>query len=202
MKIYFVRHGESEANLTGTFSNRDLEHHLTETGVQQARELALRLAPTRPSFLWSSPILRARQTADIISEEIGIAPQVTDALREYDVGIYEGTSDPRGWEEYNAVLFAWNAGDFQRRVGGGESLEDMIARLRALIGEVSALAAADECVVAVGHGGLFRCALPYLLSNVSPTWASASRIGACDWIIAENVSEVLRCIDWCGQPPS
>jgi probable phosphoglycerate mutase len=103
MRLYFVRHGESEANLLNEFSNRGLKHGLTEKGQQQAYALAQRLHAVPVVAIFSSPLLRARQTAEILAHELGVAYQVADALREFDCGILEGKSDPASWQAYGQL---------------------------------------------------------------------------------------------------
>ena len=66
MILYFARHGESEANITRTFSNRDLSHRLTEKGLQQARELGQVFGGRDVDELWCSPVPRAVETATIV----------------------------------------------------------------------------------------------------------------------------------------
>lgn len=111
MQIYFVRHGESVANLLNVFSNRDLPHSLTETGTEQVKILADKLQGTNWLAFYSSPILRARQSSDLIAQKLGINYEVTEALREYDVGVWEGTSDRAGWQQYKEVSEEWVAGN-------------------------------------------------------------------------------------------
>ena len=89
MRIYFARHGESYANTLGEMSARGLKHPLTPVGRQQALALAKRLRPSKINRIFSSPILRAIETSVLIANELGIEYEVTDALREYDVGILE-----------------------------------------------------------------------------------------------------------------
>src|SRR5215510_3422657 len=93
MKIYFARHGESEANLLHEFSNRGVKHGLTQKGRAQAAELAVELAAKPILRIYSSPLLRATQTAGILAEALGLEVEVTDALREYDCGVLEGRAD-------------------------------------------------------------------------------------------------------------
>lgn len=81
MKLYFARHGESEANLLHEFSNRGLKHGLTEEGRQQAATLAGKLEGISVAKLFSSPLLRAIQTAQILADEPGVPYEITDALR-------------------------------------------------------------------------------------------------------------------------
>lgn len=66
MKFYFVRHGESETNVHGIFSNRGYQHPLTKKGIQQAQELVRQLAGASINRIYTSPIMRAVQTAEIL----------------------------------------------------------------------------------------------------------------------------------------
>ena len=79
-KLYFVRHGESEANTLRIISNRESRFGLTALGRQQALTLAHSLSAVPISAIFTSPLLRARQTADILSRHLGRAYNVTDAL--------------------------------------------------------------------------------------------------------------------------
>jgi 2,3-bisphosphoglycerate-dependent phosphoglycerate mutase len=93
VKLHFVRHGQSEASLLNEFSNRGLKHGLTEKGKQQAYALAQSLQSVPVVAIFSSPLLRARQTTQILAYTRGMAYQVTDALREFGCGLLEGKSD-------------------------------------------------------------------------------------------------------------
>jgi broad specificity phosphatase PhoE len=72
MKITFVRHGESVANLLNKFSNRGLRHGLTERGRTQATALARQLGNLPVSRILSSPLLRAVQTAEILARDLNV----------------------------------------------------------------------------------------------------------------------------------
>ena len=82
MRLYFARHGESEANTTGVFSNRPPGHALTAAGREQAQGLADRLRAEGIAQIYSSPLLRAQQTAEILAATVGAPVEVPDALRE------------------------------------------------------------------------------------------------------------------------
>jgi broad specificity phosphatase PhoE len=90
MRLYFVRHGESESNDMHEISNRGIGHGLTVIGRAQAISLVERLGSTSLTMLYSSPLLRAVQTAEILSQGLEIPFETVDALREFDCGIIEG----------------------------------------------------------------------------------------------------------------
>src|SRR5438132_5365372 len=92
MRLYFVRHGESEANILRVISNRGYRYGLTARGQQQAVTLAQHLQPVPISDIFSSPLRRAVETADILSRALGKSYHITEALCEYDCGILENKS--------------------------------------------------------------------------------------------------------------
>jgi broad specificity phosphatase PhoE len=199
MKLVFVRHGESEANLLNEFSNRGFKHPLTEKGRQQARELAQKLAPMGVDRIFSSPLMRAVQTSEILADAFRISFETTDALREYDCGILEGTSDAAGWKIYDDVMRDWVNGKWNSRIEGGDSFFDMRLRfvpfVERLVGEHGE---ASENIVLVSHGGLFRHMLPLVLVNIDPDFALNHPIRNTAFIVAEPGSKGLTCVEWCG----
>ena len=87
MLVYFVRHGESEANVLNVFSNRGTKHPLTSRGREQVEMLAGKLADVNFGAFYSSPVWRATESAEILSRRLGISYEVTEALREYSAWV-------------------------------------------------------------------------------------------------------------------
>jgi broad specificity phosphatase PhoE len=199
MKLYFVRHGESEANLLHEFSNRGVKHSLTARGRQQATTLAQKLKGISVAKLFSSPLLRAVQTADILSAKLGAPYEITDALREYDCGILEGNSDAASWEMYDAVFNDWiQHGHWERRIEQGESFLDIKERFVPFVERlVEEYEHSPENIVLVGHGGIYRCMLPLILANIDFDFAIAHSIGNTEYVVAEMGTEGLTCVTWC-----
>ena len=197
MQIIFVRHGESEANRLHEFSNRGWKHPLTETGRQQAEILAQRLTASRVTRIYTSPLMRAVQTAEILSQVLGVPFEINSALREYDVGEFESSADPAGWGLYHEVDRAWQQGDWQRSMPGGESFDDQLARFKPFIdGLLEQFRDSAEVIVLVGHGGLYRCMLPVVLRNVSPEFARKFVLPYSGQVVAEPSNEGLVCVSW------
>src|SRR5512133_683944 len=126
MNLYFVRHGESEANTRHIISNRSSTFGLTPRGRQQAEALAESLRDTPFTAMYSSPILRARETADILSKAFAIPYQVTEALREYDCGILEEKSDEESWRYHRQYFEDWVLRkEYTNKPEGGECFLDI-----------------------------------------------------------------------------
>src|SRR5215471_13603681 len=129
MNLYFVRHGESEANTRHVISNGRSTFGLTSRGRQQAEALAEELTNIPFSALYSSPILRARETADILSTAFGISYQVTEALREYNCGILEEKDDEESWGYHRQYFEAWVLhNDYTSKPENGECFLDIQER--------------------------------------------------------------------------
>ncbi len=102
MKLYFVRHGESEANVLRVISNRWV-HPLTEKGRQQAHDLADKLRDADIIKIYTSPVSSAvADRGDPGPDPGGRVSKSPDALREFDCGIADGHADAEAWK-----LHAW-----------------------------------------------------------------------------------------------
>jgi len=199
VRLYFVRHGESEANVLGVFSNRDAPHGLTARGTDQARALAARLSAqsVRFSAVYCSPLLRATQTAAIVAEALGQPYAPEPALREYDMGVLEGCSDAESWSRYDRLQEAWLAGrHWDRAVEQGESFEDMRRRFLPFVGRLRHTSDVGAAIVCVGHGGLYRCMLPLILANISHAQAALLPLEPTACIVAEERGQDLVCLTW------
>jgi broad specificity phosphatase PhoE len=169
--VLWARHGQNVANLTGTFSHRVFDGDLTGLGRRQARELADSLASRDDDpigQLVCSPLRRARQTAQIVSDRLRLPVTAElDGLRELNVGVLDGRSDNRAWATYNHVLATWKAGDTQARFPGGEDRDQLCARLwQALAAVARGSEGATSLVVA--HGASLRAAISGLTSQPDP----------------------------------
>jgi broad specificity phosphatase PhoE len=204
-QLYFVRHGESEANLLHEFSNRGRKHPLTERGRAQAQQLTgvfqrLRSASTTAiTHIYTSPLLRATETASILATTLGVGVTVHNALREYDCGILEGRADAAGWALYTEVQQAWlEQGDWDRRIEGGESFRDMQARFVPFVRALLERQREDEAFMLIGHGGLFHCMLPLVLTNVDPAFVRSHPMDNTAYVLATEQNGQLICTQWCG----
>ena len=86
--IYIIRHGKTELNKSKVLQGRS-NYPLTGEGVRQAEEAAARLGDVTFAHVFSSPLIRAVQTAEIIAPQI--KPVIDERLIEMDYGPYEGT---------------------------------------------------------------------------------------------------------------
>ena len=158
--ILLARHGETTENRERRFQGQK-DVPLNDHGREQARALADRAArEERPIVaLYTSPLQRARETAEIVGERIGLAPHADDRLKEVDVGDWQDRlkpdverEDPEGWAAFRA------AGD-DFRFPGGESFAEQQERVIAALVDITQRGELPALVVC--HRGVVRCALAH-----------------------------------------
>jgi len=196
VRFLFARHGESLANVSRTFSNRDPWHPLTDAGRLQAMALADLLEHEKIASIACSPAVRARETAEIVARSLGTEIRVVEALREFDVGAWEGTAAQEGWDEWLDVVRAWSKGHSDARVAGGESLEDILSRFGAWLTAEADQQPAGHTTLVIAHGGIYQAALPHLLTGLPAGIASEYPIGHCDVVVAEKRGAGWQCLRW------
>lgn len=132
-KIVLVRHGQSEWNLTNRFTGW-ADVPMTEYGRRQARALGKALRKEKFHALFTSRLKRARETLDLIIQEIGADPALvveTESLNERHYGDLQGLYENEAFQRIGLTsdgmgLFRRS---FQERPPGGESLEDTSRRV-------------------------------------------------------------------------
>jgi broad specificity phosphatase PhoE len=155
LTLYLARHGESTANAEGIFASHRIDAPLSNNGLRQARELARWLKGTPISAVYVSPLLRARQTAEIACAHFDMESVFTDSLAEVDIGDLEGKSeiDPGLRSTYDRVLSLWEQGFHDEGFNGGETLLDAKERLTCLLKRIED--GGPDHVLLVGHCLLF-----------------------------------------------
>ncbi|UBU10802.1 bifunctional RNase H/acid phosphatase [Nonomuraea gerenzanensis] len=129
--LLLLRHGETELSLERRFSGRG-EAELTPNGLAQAAAAAARLSrdPYRLDVIVTSPLKRARQTAEAVAERSGVEVEVYEDLREADFGAWEGHTFTEVQRRWPAELTAWLA-DPEAAPPGGESFAETARRVQA-----------------------------------------------------------------------
>jgi broad specificity phosphatase PhoE len=177
VSVWYIRHGENPANLTGELSCRTVDYPLTDHGVGQARALAGLLSrEPAPAAIYTSPLRRAAQTAHILATRLEMPVCTLEELRELDVGDLEGRSDEQAWKLFLEVAYAWQAGDQDRAFPGGEDFSTVLARLTTALTRALDHPPGSR-VLFVAHDGLIRAALPVLCPGTAPPLTSLPKCG-------------------------
>ena len=163
--------------------------------------LAQKLSGIPFDVIYSSPILRAMQTAQIVAEQLCVPVEVTEALREWNVGIYEGTTDPEGWELHRQVQEDWFFHNKpESKMPGGENLIEIKERFIPFIERlVQENKDTDRNVLCVAHGGLYVAMLPLILKNIDHAFADEQGIPHTTPTVAEVRADGLYCTSWCDR---
>jgi broad specificity phosphatase PhoE len=198
VKLYFIRHGESEANTLSVISNRESPFGLTALGKEQAAILADRLKDVPVTAIFSSPILRAKETAEILSQSFHLPYQITEALREYDCGILEEKSDEESWKLHSEIARDWTLNrNHLRKPDGGESYLEIKKRFLPFVESFTNNGSHEEThILLISHGGLLQLMLPEILFNIDHTFARSHGIRHTQCIVAEQKRAGLLCLQW------
>jgi probable phosphoglycerate mutase len=128
VKILLVRHGETDWNLAGRFQGRS-DVPLNQKGVEQANALASALRKESLTAIYSSPLVRAKETARLIKVFHPSSPLYEDeGLVEMDLGEFEGIEGPRWAEKHADFRKAWRDNPASVTMPGGECLQEVQAR--------------------------------------------------------------------------
>ena len=160
IELLFIRHGETDWNRQQRFQGQ-IDVPLNQTGEQQAARLAQRLAPERHDLLFSSDLLRARQTAAPLAAAWQLPLQPLPGLREQSFGVLEGLDVPAIQAQHPALWRDWVGGDADFAPPGGESQRQFHTRVLQAVQTLAELslqprpgAQPATRVVVVTHGGV------------------------------------------------
>lgn len=185
MRLYVVRHGQTQANAEHRYLGA-LDPGLTATGREQAAALRLEW-PDSIRRIVTSPLQRARQTADILNYRLNLPLQVIPAFRERDVGLFEGLTQAEAQARYpevwqRNVTRQWDSGP-----PGGESIAEVVTRVHeGLIALINQSAAEDTLLV--GHGFVAKTIRALVNREFSDffDW----QLGNGHWLVLEHVERV------------
>lgn len=164
MKVLFLRHGQTATNVKAALHRRDDIVDLDEVGVRQAKALAKLCTNEGVQQIFSSPELRARHTAEIIGDSLGLSVAVLPELSERDWGEWAGQT----WDDIEAKLQTMDLAERYTFVPPkGESWQQMEERLRLALQKVSD--SAVKVVAVVTHGGALRALMPILKNEPKET---------------------------------
>lgn len=149
MKLYLVRHCQTEWNRNHRIQgNSDVG--LNEEGKRQADALAQWFKQLKIDSIYSSPLRRARETAERIAEGFSIPVITVQGLKELNHGELEGEPSTEVWSRHGELLQKWIEDPLSVKLPGGESVADLRDRAWSAVTEI-AEQNGNSTVVAVGH---------------------------------------------------
>jgi broad specificity phosphatase PhoE len=178
-RLYLVRHGETEWNAQGKLLSRT-DEPLNDAGVRQASGLAQHLAHIRWTAVFSSPMVRARRTTELLLAGSRFPGEIVvdEKLVEMDFGPYEGWTDAQLLADEVAVARRRDGAD----IPGVESSASVEARARSFMEQVSSLGGS---ILVVGHGRMLRILIATVVLGVPAGVAHAMRLRNCQPAIVE-----------------
>jgi broad specificity phosphatase PhoE len=156
VSVIVMRHGETEWNKESRVMGRS-DIPLSDAGRRQSERAAAVLAHFSVDRIVSSPLVRAKETADIVSRHLDVDVQTDEQLQEVEFGSWQGMT-------YREIRADPRYGEFLKdpvnnRTPGGENIADVQSRGLAAI----AAAKPGERVLFVSHGDIIRAAISYFL---------------------------------------
>lgn len=169
MELYFVRHGKTEWNLEGKYQGGHGDSPLLPESLHDITLLAKRLQDIKISHMYSSPLPRAKTTAETLIKDLHekIPFTIVDDLREFDLGIMEGRKFSELENEMPEVIYAFRHQpvDYDYSLIKGESFEQVAARTTSAVKKIVAENNATDNVVIVSHGAALVTMIQSLLGT-------------------------------------
>ena len=161
--IYIVRHGQSEANVA---KRHGLNTKLSPKGQEQAKELSKKLRNIHFDAIFSSPLIRAKETVRFIAEDQKIEVLTKEALREREEGIIDGKAEHEVKKEFGKMYKMRDELHYEKWktmsiAEGYESDENLMSRFITTLREI-AIAYPGKIILVGSHVGIMKTFLIHL----------------------------------------
>lgn len=159
--FYVFRHGETELNKQKRWQGSGMDYDLNENGIKQAQGLIEKLKDKGLEKIFSSPLIRAKHTADVVAQALNIQVEVRNDLRECFYGDAEGQLIADLQKSVPEIINNWNNPQyFDIRFPNGESKKEALIRVLA---EIKNLTSQNFSTMGIAiHGGTMGAMLNYL----------------------------------------
>lgn len=134
-KLILARHGETEWNVEKVFRGR-ADVNLNDVGIKQADLLGKHLCHWKLEAIYSSPVKRALDTANIVAHYMEVAVCIAEGLTDFDFGEWQSLSEKEVKRLYPALLDEWHSNPDKVRMPSGENLDDVTKRTAEVVDEV------------------------------------------------------------------
>ncbi|NPA41907.1 MAG: histidine phosphatase family protein [Aquificae bacterium] len=191
LKLIIVRHAESQWNPLGRYQGH-LDPELTDRGRRQAEALAYELKKENVVRIYTSPLKRTYQTAKVLSDKLGVPLYREDRVIEIDHGKWSGMLVDEVREKYPEEFETWIKEPQNIRFENGESLEEVLSRVRDFLQFVKEKHQ-DETVVVVSHTVPIRCMYCALLDiDLSKFWSFGCDNASYSVVLMEEERSVIQ----------
>lgn len=195
------RHGQTDYNLHGRIQGR-VDIPLNDTGLEQAERAADGIAQLRPTRIISSPLVRARATAEVLASLTGLSVDLDPGLVEKSFGDWEGLKAADIKKQWPGSYATWRAGGDLPQFGierRRETAERVGKRLQA----IASNGGKNDVIVVVSHGAATNLGATYLLGTDSQQWFGLHGMSNCCYSIMRSGKRPpgWSVVTWNAGPP-
>lgn len=195
------RHGQTDYNLQGRIQGQ-VDIPLNDTGRQQAQRAADDIAALGPTRIVSSPLVRARDTAEVLASLTGLSVEIDPGLVEKSFGTWEGLKAAdikKQWPDHYAT---WRAGGDlpQFRIEGRRKTAERVGET---LKAIAADAGKDDVIVVVSHGAATNLGATYLLGMDTQQWFGLRGMSNCCYALMRTNRRppTWSVVKWNAGPP-
>jgi len=164
MHLLLIRHGQSTGNAARRIQGWN-DEPLTEVGRAQALALTRRLQSEQQiDAIYSSPLLRACQTAEIIADILDLAVALDERLKEHHIGVITGLRFEEVESQYPEIVERWQRDVWHVPIPGMEDTDVFQRRVVSAMDEIVARHKGDDTIAVIAHGGTLGAYLASLLA--------------------------------------
>lgn len=165
MELYLVRHGKTLWNEAGKLQGHE-NIALSSKGREDAGKLGEQMDNTELDLIYSSPLIRAYETASLIRGHRNIEIKTDDRLKEISFGVEEGSMFERWLDETSPYRFFFTAPEKYTPPENGETLTDLLERTKSFIQEeIEPKFSTHKRILITAHGALNAAIISYLENN-------------------------------------
>jgi len=128
MILYLIRHGQTDWNTVYRMQGQT-DVALNATGVEQSKQLAVRLKDGRLSKLYTSPLSRALMTGKIIGDRLKLECVTVPELMEFNFGVWQGMTYDEIKQKYQEQWHAWLQESWKVKIPGAENFKEGMTRI-------------------------------------------------------------------------
>jgi alpha-ribazole phosphatase len=186
VKLFLIRHGQTDGNVEGRYQG-SLDTSLTATGLKQATMAKKYLSKVRFYSIYSSPLKRAVQTAEIIAKGSKLEIKKRKDLKEINFGKWEGMKFEEINSQYKADYQAWLSDPYKNPPTEGESFGALIKRAEREVNNIISENPDGSDVAIITHGGVILALIVNWLQIPSQCWRSLiQRQGAINIVVIDK----------------
>jgi broad specificity phosphatase PhoE len=195
MHLLLIRHGETDWNHERRIQG-NTDTPLNARGIAQAEQLATRIAAEKIDALYTSPLVRARATAEIIGQKCGRAPNLDERLREKGVGDLESLTIAEVEQRYPDLIRLWQVSPDHVPLPNEETPAQVQQRVQTFVADLRERYANGARVGVVSHGGtlglLIATLIGWDISKRLPFWFDNASVSLIDLAAARPRVRLLN----------